>query len=721
MGMKISEATEYTGSNKYLLKIPVASDDGKPYFINSYEFAFDANMPRDPNRRINIENLLDAKNNTSIYSVKQTISVDVFNRINKAFSSHLPLCICTESYYGGAVYANACGYSTNGIGNKLQVSFVLNRPAHDDIDAWCHAYSLDILSPEEDATTCKVETIYDIDLLKVQESSEDNVVFVIEDAILEEGLTLTDEQDAKIRKAKLVYYKEFNNYYQLSYTSEQNDGYMEFRNTMYSMQNVSSETIEYWYNDSSYSKKLFIRNNTDAIVTQMSSVRLKLSTLFNITTQTTPDSLSSRNYNYINYSDANRVPLLLDTAEDSSYGCITANVYRKSQYDTSIYVTFICNIPNETTSEQHLITIKVQNTPTNDVYHIELAENTNLSKSSGIVELPNGALADDTITDDNLNILKQADGKIIHYSNYFYQCSVFGNDILLNGLTSGFNMDSTPVLFSGSYLISGEIKAIDNYTGIIGLKLNENGIYLDSTGDGTKFLADDGTYKTINTTEEIPVVNLQPLDGTTTYAAGTDISKEQYTISQEDFEKLSSLPEHIYFKSTGADGKLMLGTLTLKPNIDTQIVTGNTLFYTVYGAQITISYTTASNVVAEITNTLNLPVGDTNYFYNCAGNKVQLINIIMLDSSDTVILDQFDLTSPIIPMLSRTLASGKFVSYTLDSIAISDVADEHSYITTFRKIDYTTDQLNIVVIKISNSGTGELISDKTYTLTPKTE
>lgn len=339
--------------------------------------------------------------------------------------------------------------------------------------------------------------------------------------------------------------------------------------------------------------------------------------------------------------------------------------------------------------------------------------------SSDIVELPNGALDGDTITDDNLNILKQADGKIIYYSNYFYQCSVFGNDILLNGLTSGFNIDSTPVLFSSSYLISGEIKDIDNYTGIIYLKLNENGIYLDSTGNGTKFLADDGTYKTINTTEGIPVVTLQMTDDSIAQYGSATNNSNQFTINQEDFEKLSSFPKHVFFKTV--DSRLILGTLAIKPNIITQTTDVKMMFYATYGAQITIQYTTASDVTGYFIETLNLPIGDNQHFYNSAGNSIALTNVISLSSSDTVILDRFNLHSPVIPLLLRTLASGKSVSYTLDSIASDDVAK----LITFRKTDYTTDQLNIVTIKLTNTENntlvGELISDKTYALTPKTE
>ena len=298
----------------------------------------------------------------------------------------------------------------------------------------------------------------------------------------------------------------------------------------------------------------------------------------------------------------------------------------------------------------------------------------------------------------------------------FFKCSVFINNIRLDCLTNSTNANSIPTLISHTYVITCDTKTIKSYIGSIYLNLNEDYMYLDSTGDGTKFLANDGDYKTINITKEIPVVTLQLNEDTTTYSKSTETP--MYTISQEDAQKLSNYPEHVYFKID--DSNQLLATLLMKPNEIPNIVNISTMTYFTVGGQINIFFT-PDDVSVILVETLQLQIGDKSHFYDSIGNKLRLINCISLNSNNFVNLAQFDLNSPVKPFLVRNMSTGEIYTYMADSMELQD----QNYIVIFKKIDYTTDQLNVVTIKIStnvgNTIAGELISDKTYTLTPKTE
>lgn len=808
MGIKISEATETLNSGN--IKIPVAVDGhDEPYYVSGTMFADrDAWVTTTPSlaeNRIYLRHLLDNPINTTTYTVLPEISLDTYYKIVDAFNWSRPLYIGTDGPYGGAIVANVSGYPLN-LG-KYQISFVLNRQAKAGRDAWNHAYCLNILPPEEGADTCVVEVVYDIDLQKVAKSIENEDVFVIEDEIPEEGLTLTDEQDEKIRKSKIVYYAYYSEYYSVNYCGQKDTGYMTFNVANLSSNLLTYTAITYWYKNSSYPKKLFLYQDSKYFISNPSSY-VYLNDFVNIATGVINSGISTFVYEAVKYSYLNRVPLLLNTGITSAEGNITANVYKNDDVEAPI-VTFIYNLRKDSTFEQHLVTIRVQETVNSDgEYPIELIEDINLSKSnstpvyniatvtesgttvldedvssitsadliqltntgaiyrkmldtasviwfaywnmvddivaqsiiqydkatkelrllpsntlsSDIIELPDGALNSDTITDDNLQILQNNADKIIRYGRLLYYCGINSNSRIQLQL---LNNSSTPsghlAISQGTITVNLEDKTVYRNVATLYLYEGDGMLQLHSDGDGTKFLANDGDYKTINTTKEIPVVTLQVSDTMHASYASRGIQPLQFTISQEDAQKLINYPEHVYFVHNQSNTSMLLGTLFLKPNTVTQSGSSEVIVYITQDQRVSIDITELEHADVVIEYILSLPIGDNQHFYDSAGNERRLTNVILLSPNGNLNLNQFSTDSHIPTFLIRSMDTGETYNYTCDSV----VMDGMDTIIVFKKIDYTIDQLNVVAIKISvnenNIVTGELISDKTYILTPKTE
>ena len=803
----------YSPSNFYIRVVFDYSEDKNAYVLST---AYNNNIypvapPQDAGQKTygcELADLFDINYNTGEVTLNSVFYAEHFDYLQYCSMTHQPYYISSNSYYGGCIVANVCWYNFTEPASYL-LSFVVNFDNNwqggDQRVVWNHAVCFKIHIETNEQGNHNMELVYDIDLQKVAQSIENEDVFVIEDKIPEEGLTLTDEQDAKIRKAKIVYYKYFEYYYWLSYSAENDTGYMQFQYCGDGHQINSFGCIEYWYKDSSYPKRLYHDYNTDKLVTSNDSA-VFLDDLFDTVSQTSTQNISSITYNNLQNAIDNNGIILIYPYRNVSSGNIIAEVY-KNESDECCYIRFICPIPNDTTTEQHLITIKVHNTPTNNNYPIELVENINLSKnnstpvysiatvtesgttvldedvssitsadfiqltntgaiyrkmldtssviwfaywnmtdgvitqniiqydkstkelkllsanklSSDIVELPDGALAGDTINDDNLNILKQSNGKIISYSNWFFKCSVYVGNIRLDCLTNSGNPNSIPILQSYTYLIQTDTKIITMHFGSIRLYIGEDDIVLDSTGDGTKFLSNDGSYKTINTTEEIPVVTLQVNDTMSTSDTPDYSQPLLYTISQEDAQKLINYPEHVYFANNQSNTNMLLGTLFLKPNTVTQSDSSKLIVYITQDIRISIDITELEHADVTIESILSLPIGDDQHFYDSAGNERRLTNVILLSPNGDLNLNQFSTDSPMPIFLTRSMDTGETYNYVCDSV----VMDGMDTIIVFKKIDYAIDQLNVVAIKISvnenNIVTGELISDKTYTLTPKTE
>lgn len=235
-----------------------------------------------------------------------------------------------------------------------------------------------------------------------------------------------------------------------------------------------------------------------------------------------------------------------------------------------------------------------------------------LSNSSDVYVIDYITEESGTVTQEQYNELRSAieENKVI----------IFTVDTLQYVVTCSFLKDSSLKLYFSLNDITQRSNALQ--VNAVILRINSNGEYytesphinLYSNGDGTKYLSDDGTYKTITQLDPSNYVDNDIFNESITQL-GSTITNEVTTLEKKDAELQSSI-ETINESITQLDDKYLplsggtlTGNLTVQDGID--VINGLTCGTSTYGSETNTTKVTISNVASPSINDYYLRLSQT--------------------------------------------------------------------------------------------------------------